>query len=88
MRVGVDGEFQLSDRLRLSADAAYLPYTSMDGQDVHVLRSLTIPENGQGDGMQLQAVLTYNIFDNWDLGIGARYWYWRIPGCGRVLLLW
>ncbi len=79
LRVGVDGEFQLSDRLRLSADAAYLPYASMDGQDIHVLRSLTIPENGQGDGVQLQAVLTYNIFDNWDLGIGARYWYWRIP---------
>ena len=71
--------FQLTDRLKLSADAAYLPYASMEGQDIHVLRSLTIPESGQGDGVQLQAVLTYNIFDNWDLGVGGRYWYWRIP---------
>ncbi len=79
LRVGLDGEFQLTDRLKLSADAAYLPYTSMQGEDIHVLRGLTIPENGQGDGVQLQAVLTYNIFDNWDLGVGGRYWYWRIP---------
>ena len=79
MRVGLSGDFQLTDRLKLSTDAAYLPYASMDGQDIHILRSLTIPESGQGDGVQLQAVLTYNIFDNWDLGVGGRYWYWRIP---------
>ncbi len=49
LRVGLDGEFQLTDRLKLSADAAYRPSVSTQGQDIHVLRSLTIPENGQGD---------------------------------------
>ncbi|ABD88336.1 outer membrane beta-barrel protein [Rhodopseudomonas palustris] len=78
LRVGLSGEFAVSERLKLSVDAAYLPYVSFRGVDDHVLRSLRIDEIGDnGNGAQIESVLSYAVTDGWSLGLGGRYWTFK-----------
>src|ERR1051326_1738383 len=40
LRIGLSAEFMLTDRLKFSADAAYLPWMRFRGQDDHNYRQL------------------------------------------------
>ena len=54
---------------------------SFEGTDDHVLRQLLSPEDGQGIGVQLEAMLTYAITDALSVGVGGRYWsMWTTSG--------
>jgi opacity protein-like surface antigen len=69
----------LTDRLRLTADAAYLPLVNFTGLDSHNARELLLPESSSnGDGVMLEAVLDYNVTNAWNVGVGARYWAWNM----------
>jgi hypothetical protein len=50
MRVGLAGQAMLTDRIKLSAEAAYLPYVSLSGYDNHWLRPNInpLPQGGRG----------------------------------------
>lgn len=74
LRVGLSGQIRLTDRLKLAADAAYLPYVTFNWLDDHTGRNLQFQQWGQGIGVQAQAVLSYDFTDRLNLGIGARYW--------------
>jgi opacity protein-like surface antigen len=74
LRVGVSGQVSLTDRLKLSADAAYLPYVTFSWLDDHLDRDLQSQMTGQGIGVQTQAVLSYDVTDRLSVGVGARYW--------------
>jgi len=74
LRLGVNGEIMITDRVKLGADVAYLPYVQFNGTDDHVLRALTIQEAGTGTGVQLESILSYLITDQFSLGVGGRYW--------------
>lgn len=74
MRVGLSGAYMITDRLKLQADVAYLPYVKFDGTDNHVLRALITQESGIGTGLQLDGVLSYAVNDEFSVGVGARYW--------------
>ncbi|MFC0240898.1 outer membrane beta-barrel protein [Rhodopseudomonas telluris] len=78
LRVGLNGEVALGRGVKLSADAAYLPYVKFFGEDNHVLRrdvSNTLsPERATGQGVQLEAILSYQFSNAFSLGAGARYW--------------
>jgi opacity protein-like surface antigen len=74
LRVGLNGEIMLLDGLRLSGDVAYLPYVKFDGTDNHVLRNLVSPEWGRGRGVQLEAILSYDVTPAFNIGAGGRYW--------------
>jgi hypothetical protein len=60
----------------------------MSGHDTHWLRLGTtlfsiagpIPENGADMGVQLEALLSYQVTDCWNVGIGARYWQLQSNG--------
>ena len=81
LRLGTAVDFSLAPRLKLSGEAAYLPYVSFTGTDDHVLRQLLSPEDGQGIGVQLEAMLTYAITDALRVGVGGRYWsMWTTSG--------
>jgi hypothetical protein len=88
LRVGVNGEVKLSDRLKFGVDAAWLPYVSLNGTDAHWLRIGTqpgaftgaIPEDGHGTGFQLEASLSYAVNQVLDVGVGARYWHMQTNG--------
>jgi opacity protein-like surface antigen len=84
LRVGVNGIVTLADRLKLTAEAAYLPYVAFRGTDNHLLRtdvSNTIsPESGSGQGVQFEAILSYAFSNAFSVGAGGRYWAMWAPG--------
>jgi hypothetical protein len=88
LRVGLDFDVRLAERLRLKGDAAYLPYVKLFGTDWHHARIGTstgdfaggIPEDGVGRGYQLEALLSYAVNDYVDVGVGARYWHMATSG--------
>ena len=64
----------ITDRLKLGADVAYLPYVVFNGTDDHLQRALILQESGTGTGLQLESILSYLITDQFSVGIGGRYW--------------
>jgi hypothetical protein len=77
-RLGLNGVVALTDRLTLTADAAYLPYVAFRGRDNHLLRT-DVPdtvstETGNGRGVQLEAILAYSLNKSFSIGAGGRYW--------------
>jgi hypothetical protein len=87
-RLGVLGEVKIFDSLKLSAEVAWLPYEQLSGHDTHWLRLGTslfdiagpIPESGGGTGVQLEAILSYQITNKVSFGVGGRYWYLATHG--------
>lgn len=79
MRLGAAGEFYLVPGLKVSAEAAYLPYVNVRGRDHHYFGNTpTIasinPLTGYGTGAQVEAMLSYDVTENISVGVGARYW--------------
>jgi opacity protein-like surface antigen len=74
IRVGLSGEVTLADRVKLGADAAYLPYVPFTWVDDHLDDGLQHFNSGSGNGVQVQALLSYDVTDQLRLGIGGRYW--------------
>ena len=93
LRVGANSEVMLVPGLKLTTDLAYLPYVSMTGRDNHLLRTTTtfFDQQGTGQGVQLEAIMSYYLTDNFSVGVGGRYWaMWTTngtftcTGCGPV----
>jgi hypothetical protein len=88
LRLGVAGELTLFDRLRFNAEAAWLPYTKVNGADVHWLRIGSNPgdftgpirEDGRGDGFQVEATVAWQATKNFSVGAGWRYWHLDTKG--------
>ncbi len=88
LRVGVDADLKIGDKITLRADAAYLPYVKMYGMDLHHLRIGTtvgdfaggIPEDGAGRGYQFEASIAYAVDENVSLAVGGRYWHMEASG--------
>ncbi|MBN8941125.1 MAG: porin family protein [Rhizobiales bacterium] len=87
LRLGLTGDVMLSDRLKLTAEAAWLAQTTLSATDSHWLRINQIdftgptPQDGTGhSGVQLEAVLSYQVTPAFSLGIGARYWRMATTG--------
>ncbi|AHY48576.1 hypothetical protein BJS_08193 [Bradyrhizobium japonicum SEMIA 5079] len=67
----------LTERWRLNADVAYLPWTDFKGRDHHLLRPTTMFDEQQsngGRGVQVEGVLSYFVTRNFSVGVGGRYW--------------
>jgi opacity protein-like surface antigen len=83
VRVGASGVVTIWDQLKLTADAAYLPYVAFRGTDNHLLRTdapnTLSPESGSGQGMQLEAILSYAFANGFNVGAGGRYWAMWAP---------
>jgi opacity protein-like surface antigen/outer membrane protease len=81
LRLGMAADFKVLPGVRVSADAAYLPYVWFDGTDNHVLRALVSPEDGHGQGVQLDLTLSFALTDQFSVGVGGRYWaMWTTSG--------
>ena len=82
-RVGLSADVLLFDRLRLGAEAAWVPYVALSSVDNHWLRTDIGPINEKGhgrNGAQLEATADYKITDNVSLGAGLRYWRMKAQG--------
>ncbi|UFW51491.1 MULTISPECIES: outer membrane beta-barrel protein [Bradyrhizobium] len=76
-RIGLSAETMLTERWRLNADVAYLPWTGFKGRDYHLLRDMTTFDEQRGNGgggVQIEGVLSYSITKNISVGVGGRYW--------------
>jgi opacity protein-like surface antigen len=81
LRLGSAADFFVLPQVKVSADAAYLPYVWFDGTDNHVRRALLSPEDGHGQGVQLDLMVSYAVTDRFNLGVGGRYWsMWTTRG--------
>jgi hypothetical protein len=88
LRVGLNGEVDLTNRFKLGVDAAWLPMVWLGGSDSHWLRigpfpgdfTGEVPEDGKGWGYQLEAVLSYRVTDAINVGVGGRYWHMQSSG--------
>jgi outer membrane protease len=88
LRVGLNGEVDVTSRLALNLDAAWLPVVLLNGTDAHWLRISTfpgdfsgpVPEDGTGWGYQLEGVLSYRVTNSLSVGIGGRYWHMQTKG--------
>jgi len=88
LRLGLNGQANLTDRLKVELDAAYLPIVSLYGSDAHWLRISNqpgdfngpVPEDGSGWGYQLEGVLSYQVTNSISVGIGGRYWHMQTSG--------
>lgn len=86
-RVGLDASVEI-DRLKLSVDAAWLPYVRLDGSDAHWLRISStpgdftgpVPEDGKGWGYQIDGFVSYRVTDILSVGVGGRYWRMQTDG--------
>jgi opacity protein-like surface antigen len=84
LRLGTAAELMLTSQLKLTADAAYLPYVAFQGVDNHLERagegaSTRSPEHGAGTGVQIEGMLTYDLTQQFSIGAGARYWSMQVP---------
>lgn len=80
LRLGVVGDYWVNSAIKLSADAAFLPYVNFDGSDNHWLRPdiNSLSEHGHsGIGAELQGVASYYLTKNLSAGVGARYTWMR-----------
>ena len=76
-RIGLSAETMLTERWRLNADIAYLPWTDFKGRDYHLLRPKTTFDEQRGNGgggVQIEGVLSYFLTQNISVGVGGRYW--------------
>ena len=81
VRVGLSGQVKLAERVKLTADAAFIPYVVYTWLDDHLDRDAQFSQSGHGLGAQTQAVLSYDVTERLGVGIGARYWaMWSTSG--------
>jgi hypothetical protein len=86
-RLGIDATVEI-DRFRFSIDAAWVPYAWVSGIDTHWLRigsmpgdfTGPLPEDGKGWGYQIEAFLSYQVYEALSIGVGGRYWYMQTRG--------
>jgi opacity protein-like surface antigen len=79
LRLGLTSQFMLSDKLKLTSEAAYLPWVNFTGQDDHNARQLLLPEKASdGTGVMLETILGYDVSNAWNVGVGARYWAYNM----------
>jgi outer membrane protease len=88
LRLGLNGEVDITNRFKLGVDAAWLPMVWLSGTDAHWLRigddfqdfTGPVPEDGKGWGYQLEGVLSYRVTDAISVGVGGRYWHMQTNG--------
>jgi opacity protein-like surface antigen/outer membrane protease len=81
LRLGAATELWLTPKVKLTGDAAYLPYVKFTGVDNHWLRDLVIDESGHGQGVQLELIASYYFTPHVSVGLGGRYWaMWTTTG--------
>ncbi len=77
LRIGASADYSLGYGFRLTTDAAWLPYASFSGRDNHLLRTTPtwFDQNANnGQGVQLEAILSYDFSNRFSVGVGGRYW--------------
>ncbi len=74
LRAGGVVDVKLTDKLKWEAEIAYAS-TSQHAQDTHYFTFGLDPATGHGAGFQAETVLKYQLTDQFNLGVGGRWWH-------------
>jgi hypothetical protein len=83
LRLGLVADAMLTDRLKLTGEAAYLR-ADQKALDIHHFTFGPDPASGDGSGFQLEAVLAYQLTSHFNLGVGARWWHMNTEAIDSV----
>jgi hypothetical protein len=81
----VAAETMLTERVKISGEAAYLPWVRFNGIDEHFIGNTGVlakvfPSSGRGTGLQVETLVSYYLTPRWSFGVGGRYWgMWTTP---------
>jgi hypothetical protein len=64
----------VGDHVRLTADAAYVR-AFQKATDEHFFTFGTDPAAGTGNGFQIDAIVSYQFTNAFNVGIGGRWWH-------------
>jgi hypothetical protein len=76
LRIGAVADLWLTPALKLTLDAAYARVWQK-ATDTHHFTLGPDPSNGQGNGLQLEGILNYQITDIFNVGVGGRWWHFQ-----------
>ena len=81
LRAGIAGEIELRPDLRISLEGAWI-HSWLAANDYHNLRPNIrgVPEDGEGDGFQLEGQISYDLTPRLSVGLGGRYWRFNAAG--------
>jgi hypothetical protein len=74
LRAGLVADVMLTDRLKLSGEAAYIR-ASQKAVDDHYFTFGVDPASGSGNGYQLETILAYQFNEAFNVGVGGRWWH-------------
>jgi opacity protein-like surface antigen len=84
LRLGAISTLDLTTTLNITTDLAYI-HSNLNAYDFHNLRAEIrgLPEDGVGNGVQLDAILNWAFNPDLTFGIGGRWWYIATKGFDR-----
>jgi hypothetical protein len=74
LRIGVTADLMLGEHVKLTADAAYVR-ASQKATDDHFFTFGIDPASGNGQGFQIDAIVSYQFTNAFNIGIGGRWWH-------------
>jgi hypothetical protein len=74
LRVGATVDAMLGDRVKLTADAAYVR-ANQKAVDDHFFTFGLDPASGSGNGFQIDAIVSYQFTTALSVGVGGRWWH-------------
>ena len=89
IKLGLDGEYAITNTIKVSSLVVYIPYAELDAKDFHHLRegpssadagSPFVTWTGSGAGFNLEGSISYQFYPNWIFSTGYRYWYLSSEG--------
>jgi hypothetical protein len=74
LRLGATADVMLGDRVKLTADAAYV-HAYQKAVDDHYYTFGVDPASGTGNGFQIDAIIAYQFTSAFNVGVGGRWWH-------------
>ena len=76
LRLGAVTDFYLSQDLKLTVDAAYAR-VRQKAIDIHFFTLGETPSSGDGHGVELEGLVSYQLTKSFNVGVGGRWWHYE-----------
>jgi hypothetical protein len=83
LRLGAVADLWLTPQWKLTLDAAYARVWQK-ALDIHFFTVGPDPASGQGNGLQLEGILNYQVTDYFNVGVGGRWWHYHTNATDQV----
>lgn len=76
LRLGAVADFYLNRDLKVTVDAAYARVRQR-AVDIHYFTMGATPSNGWGHGFELETLISYQLTNAFNVGVGGRWWHYE-----------